>query len=406
MNALIVGGGIAGLATAHTLARYAPQRFKQLALWERAPRFEEVGAGVQIGPNASRLLIEWGLGAALERVACKPQSLAICGTDHNRLTAERRLGAQTVAQYGAPSYTIHRADLHQMLLDGVQALALVDLHRGRAFQNVRGLAPNERLQVRYGVNGGDSHEQALDALFVCDGGFSPVRAQVLRDGPPLPTGQVAYRALLPIDAVSNPALRTRVTAWMGPKMHAVAYPVRAGTLFNIVVIVQTGSAVLQQGWEGRPVVPSLDLPDVVHNRDLAALIEVVSEWRYWVLCDRVPLERAQTLAPHPRIALLGDAAHPMLPFLAQGAAMAIEDAHVLAQCLAQANSVEWGAALRAFAQQRWQRNSRVQAGARRNARIFHASGPVAWARDAALGVAGSRLLDMPWLYGGQPASQN
>jgi salicylate hydroxylase len=192
---------------------------------------------------------------------------------------------------------------------------------------------------------------------------------------------------------------------MGPKMHVVAYPVRAGTLYNLVVIVQDDNGSLEHGWDLRPLVQGLPLPEVVHNRDLASLLEAVDQWRYWVLCDRAPLSNAKAMVPHPRVALLGDAAHPMLPFLAQGAAMAIEDAHVLAHLVGLAGKDHGPAGVEKFGEARWRRNSQVQAGARRNAHIFHLKGPVAWARDAALKLAAPRLLDMPWLYGRSPAAQ-
>lgn len=399
MDALIVGGGIAGLASAFAMERFAPRAFSQLNLWERASQFEEVGAGVQLGPNATRLLQQWGLGHALEAVAFVPQKLAIYATSHNRLTAERPLGALTLAQYGAPSYTLHRADLHQLLLQAVRSQGRVQLHNERAVEGMKVSTPTGRWTVK-ALAGSTPCQQEFDCVVGCDGGFSQVRAQVMGDGPPLPTGQVAYRALLPIDSVKNQALRQSVTVWMGPKMHVVAYPVRAGSLYNLVVIVQDDPGSTRQGWDLRPLVQGLPLPEKVHNRDLAGLLEAVEQWRYWVLCDRAPLADARAMVPEPSVALLGDAAHPMLPFLAQGAAMAIEDAHTLAQSLGAAGQGGWQQRLSTFGKARWQRNSRVQAGARRNAHIFHLKGPVAWARDAALNVAAPRLLDMPWLYGG------
>lgn len=400
MNGLIVGGGIAGLACAHALLRQAPGSFSQLTLWERAPRFEEVGAGVQLGPNATRLLQQWGLGDALAQVAFTPQHLAIYATAHNRQTAERALGAQTLAQYGAPSYTLHRADLHQVLLEAVRRHGQVALHNDMSLKRIDGLDQGASLNVGGATSDAAAITQAFDVVLGCDGGFSQVREHVLHDGPPQPTGQVAYRAMLPISAIKNAGLRRGVTVWMGRNMHAVAYPVRAGTLYNLVVIVQDSAGALRQGWDLRPMVERLPLPEVVHNRDLAALIEAVDQWRYWVLCDRAPLTDTKAMRPHYRVALLGDAAHPMLPFLAQGAAMAIEDAYTLAQSLGAVEPSQWHRGLERYSQSRWQRNARVQAGARRNAHVFHFSGPMAWARDAALTVAARRLLDMPWLYGG------
>lgn len=399
MNGLIVGGGIAGLACAHALLRYAPTAFSELTLWERAPAFDEVGAGVQLGPNATRLLQQWGLGEALEEVAFTPQHLAIYATAHNRQTAARALGAQTLAQYGAPSYTMHRADLHQILLNAVRIQGKVALHNDLTLTGIEGLDQGASLNVG-GVRSGAVISQPFDVVVGCDGGFSQVREQVMHDGPPEPTGQVAYRATLPISAIKNPALHQGVSVWMGRNMHAVAYPIRSGTLYNLVVIVQEGAGALRQGWDLRPMVQRLSLPEIVHNRDLTELIDAVDQWRYWVLCDRAPLTDTKALLPHHRVALLGDAAHPMLPFLAQGAAMAIEDAHSLAQSLGAVQPGQWRRGLEHFGQSRWQRNARVQAGARRNAHIFHFSGPMAWARDAALTVAAPRLLDMPWLYGG------
>ena len=380
---LIVGGGIAGLASGLALARANAS----VQILERAPELTEVGAGVQLGPNVTRILNAWGLSPAIEKVAAYPVSLKARSATSGEVLASLPL-SDMATRYGSPYITIHRADLQNVLLNKVQALGA----------DVRCSSPVQKLPT-------DLHENA-NALIIADGVWSNLRQQLLGDGPPRITGHLAYRALL--SQADLPAhLRTQdVSVWMGSKVHVVQYPVRGGEWLNVVCLTegQLEGVTLQdlQGWNlsKTPQETQADLQNALTGtcKDLQALLEACGNWRLWPLCDRPPMQSA---AQHVqgRVALVGDAAHPMRPYLAQGAGMAIEDAAELAHRWTVLADQDVSQRFAAFAHARWQRNARVQARAIRNGEMFHATGPMQWARDVGLRTLGEKLMDMPWLYG-------
>lgn len=389
---LIAGGGIGGLAAALACARAGCT----VRLYERTPVFSEVGAGIQIGPNVTRLLHGWGLEEALRAVAAYPDRLQVRHALHGGELGALRLGAEALRRYGAPYATIHRADLQQLLLAAVQGLEGVRLYPGRSVQRHadRGGAVALELDDGLQVEG--------DLLLGADGIWSGVRAQLLADGPPRVSGHLAYRALVRQSELPSPLRSQQVTLWLGPRLHVVHYPVRGGDWLNVVAIVQGHVQGGLQDWDHAAHAADLQARLGGVCADLRARIESVPAWRLWVLCDRPPLSSARELA-RGRVALLGDAAHPMRPYLAQGAGMAIEDAAELGRQLAQADRVlDVPTLLQRYALNRCERVARVQARSIRNGRIFHLGGAAAWARDAALRVGGERLLDLPWLYGGGP----
>jgi salicylate hydroxylase len=379
---LIVGGGIAGLASGLALARARAE----VRILERAPELTEVGAGVQLGPNVTGILNAWGLSPAIEKVAAYPVSLKARSATSGEVLASLPL-SDMATRYGSPYITIHRADLQNVLLNKVQALGV----------DVRCSSPVQKLPT-------DLHENA-NALIIADGVWSNLRQQLLGDGPPRITGHLAYRALL--SQADLPAhLRTQdVSVWMGPKVHVVQYPVRGGEWLNVVCLTegQLEGVTLQdlQGWNLSKTNQDTraDLQSALKNTcpHLQALVKACSNWRLWPLCDRPPMQSAAQHA-QGRIALVGDAAHPMRPYLAQGAGMAIEDAAELAHQWTALADQDVGQRFAAFAHARWQRNARVQARAIRNGEIFHATGPMQWARDVGLRTLGEKLMDMPWLY--------
>ena len=391
---LIAGGGIGGLAAALAAARTGCQ----VRLLERAPEFTEVGAGIQLGPNVTRILRDWGLGDALCEVAAFPERLQVRCALRGDLLGELALGEAATLRYGAPYATIHRADMHHLLHRAVVQQGGVALERD---QWVAGYA-EEHAGVRVHTLRG--RELAAEALIGADGVWSRVREQMLNDGPPRVTGHLAYRAMLE-QAALPPTLRTRqVTAWLGPRLHLVQYPVRGGDWMNVVAIVHGAPPAHPEDWDHHANAADLERAmgfTCPALRDLIGMAPGASinahAWRLWALADRPPVSGAQQLA-RGRVALLGDAAHPMRPYLAQGAGMAIEDASILARTLAM-DTVDMPTRLTRYALTRWQRVAQVQARSIRNGHIYHATGLLRGARDMALRLAGRRLMTQRWLYG-------
>jgi salicylate hydroxylase len=390
-QALIVGGGVGGLAAALACSRAG----WQVRLFERANAFSEVGAGIQMGPNVVRILHGWGLAEALQSVAAFPQRLQVRNAVSGDELGVLRLGAVAVQRYGAPYATVHRNDIHQLLLQAARAREGVSLSLQTT---VNGYTANGDS---VGIRSSDGTEVKGDLLIGADGLWSRIREQLLRDEPPRVTGHLAYRATLPQSSLPQALRSQQITAWLGPKLHVVQYPVRRGEWLNVVAIVQGRAPDDPQNWDHNANAADLRAAMAHTCASLRALIEAVPEWRLWALCDRVPMRSALEQA-QGRVALLGDAAHPMRPYLAQGAGMAIEDAATLGQVLAQASdhALDVVAALQHYATRRWQRNARVQARSIRNGEIFHFDGAARLARDTALKLLGERLLDLPWLYGG------
>ena len=285
-----------------------------------------------------------------------------------------------------------------MLLQAVQNTPGIALHFGSAITRF------SQTEDAVSAECSDDLQTRVDVLVGADGGWSTVRKGLLNDGTPQPTGHLAYRAMLPQSDLPAHLRSSQVTAWLGPNLHVVQYPVRGGAWLNVVAIVHGQVQGDMSHWDHSANALDLQRALVAACAPLRELVAAIALWRLWPLSIRAPMA-----GPHEhakgRVALLGDAAHPMLPYLAQGAGMAIEDAAALAWALsaptagtAQSNDVP--AQLRRYAQVRWQRNARVQARAIKNGQIFHATGPMRWGRDAAMALLGENLLDMPWLYGG------
>lgn len=390
-QALIAGGGIGGLAAALSASRAG----WDVRLLERANAFSEVGAGIQLGPNVVKVLQGWGLAGALQIVAAFPERLQVRSALSGQILGELPLGATVAERYGAPYATLHRADLHRLLLEGVQQHADVKLHLSRPLQSFSQTAQAVTVQADDGpgIEG--------DALIGADGIWSTVRQQLLGDGLPRRTGHLAYRALVRQADLPQLLRSQQVTAWLGPRMHVVQYPVRGGESLNVVAIVHGEVAAEADLWDHSANAADLAAATSGCCAALREVMDAIEGWRLWVLHDRPPMQGAHQHAVG-RVALLGDAAHPMRPYLAQGAGMAIEDAAELGNALAQAldPALDVPTMLQRYALNRWQRNARVQARALRNGQIFHADGVVRWWRDFAMKVLGEKVLDMPWLYGG------
>ncbi len=395
-HALVVGGGIGGLAAAVACTQAQPGL--QVTLLERAPVFSEVGAGIQLGPNAVRVLHDWGLQAALQGVAAWPQRLRVRDTAHGTVLGTLPLAGRAQARYGQPYATIHRADLHALLLQVLQGCPQVTLHSGvevvQHREDDRGVT----------VAAADGTPWCGDVLLAADGVWSPTRQQLLGDGAAYFSGHLAYRGLVRMDQLPPALQAPEVVAWLGPRLHAVHYPVRAGAWLNVVIVVEGPlPADGVPSWDHEAHVAALRRALGAVHRDLSTLVDAVPAWRLWPLFVREPM-RGPGEHVRGRVALLGDAAHPTRPYLAQGAAMALEDAWTLGRLLYAGGTPapDWPALLRRWAALRWARNARVQARSRRNGVVFHAAGLLRWARDRALAVGGARVLDQPWLYAGPP----
>lgn len=398
LQVLIVGGGIGGLATALALGRSG----HRVEVLEQAPRLAEFGAGIQLGPNAVRRLRALGVEEAVKQVAARPTQLCVRSARTGQELARMRFDAARTRRYGAPYLCVHRADLHEVLrtaLVGDAGASQVALRTGVQVSRIatRG---DERVCAAT-----DTHAWEADGLVGADGVWGSTRAQVIdADTAPHRTGHTAWRALVPQGSLPQALRSDRIQVWLGARVHVVAYPVRAGDFLNLVVLAEaalpTGASADARDWDQAASLGTLqEATGPAGAAGLRALLEAVPAWRAWTLHDRAPLTGPAQMA-RDRIALLGDAAHPMLPYLAQGAGMAIEDAATLAEQLSGANAAQVPAAFASYAEQRWARNGRVQARARRNARIFHATGLLRLGRDLTLRAGGAKVLDVPWLYAG------
>ncbi len=380
---LVAGGGIGGLAAALALSRQGAG----VQLIEQARAFAEVGAGVQIGPNVTRILRDWGLEPGLRLVASFPHALVARDARSGRELGSLPLGERAERLYGAPYACIHRADLHRLLLEAVQAQG-VPLLLNQRVAEVHQQAGQVSVRTEQGLARQPSLLVGADGLWSCSR-----QALGLHDSPRF-TGHLAYRGLVPLQ---TPPAQSQVTVWMGPRLHIVHYPVQAGRALNVVAIVHGELPSNPQDWDHAAHAAQLFQALGPISRPLRQVLEAVPNWRLWALNDRPPLTSAAQMG-QGGVALLGDAAHPMRPYLAQGAGMAIEDAQVLAQCWGDKATV--AERVRRYAEQRRPRNAQVQARAIRNGRIFHAHGPVGWGRNLAMGVLGARVMDVPWLYQG------
>jgi salicylate hydroxylase len=389
---IIAGAGIGGLTAALALARAG----FGVTVLEAAPRLEEIGAGVQLSPNATRVLFGLGLASALERYAVAPEALRIMNARSGREIAAGPLGRRAAERYGAPFLVVHRSDLQRVLLEAVGAEPAADLRLGvRVVEFAR---RGEQILVM--VRGANATLQfAGDALIGADGLWSRVRERLGLTIRPQFCGQAAWRALAPASAI-GPALRAPATTlWLGPDAHVVHYPVRAGALINIVAIVREDWEA--EGWS-TPGDPALLRARVTRwAAPLRDLIAIPDAWNKWALHDHPPLPQWGT-GP---VTLLGDAAHAMRPFLAQGAAMAIEDAAVLARALAASQDISAG--LRAYEQARRPRTARLQREAARTGRRYAMKGPLAAVRNLVLArMGGEKLLRRyDWIYGWEDDEQ-
>ena len=380
---LIAGGGIGGFAAALALTR----KGIPVHLLERASDFHEVGAGIQLGPNVFRMFELLGVGEQMAHWAVFPQNLimrdALDGSEITRIPA----GEPLQQRFGYPYAVIHRADLHNVLIDAVKRSPLALLTTGSKVLSYE----DRGNRVVVGTESGEAHEGA--ALIGADGLWSAVRGQLAADGKPRVSGHIAYRGVIPTANVPAHLREDNVVLWAGPKTHLVHYPLHRGEVYNLVVVFH--SSRYEEGWDtyGDPA----ELRERFHGQHpkVREFLSMANEWKMWVLCDRDPI-RDWT---EGRVTLLGDAAHPMLQYLAQGGCMAIEDAVVLADRVAAAKG-DYNGAFMAYQQARYLRTTRVQLTARMYGDIYHAADAV---RDLRREMLAGRTPEqayngVAWLY--------
>jgi salicylate hydroxylase len=382
---LVAGGGIGGLAAAYAIAlKGFPVR-----VFEQAPEFKEIGAGIQLGPNIFRALEKIGLKDAVLADAHRPPGMEMRCALSGELVTRIPLDQRFLEWFEEPYAVTHRADIHRVFLDACQGNNLVSLETGRTVEGYE----QDSGGVTLILNSGERIRGR--ALIGCDGMWSKIRDSIVGDGKPRVSGHIAYRAVLRRDEVPADLWRPDVVLWAGPRTHLVHYPLRRGELYNLVAVFHSNR--YEEGWNTEADANELWAHFKGQRPEVLRMLERIETWRMWVLCDREPVKEWSK----GRVTLLGDAAHPMLQYLAQGACMATEDAVCLAEtCAEQPNDP--AAAFRNYVRQRYLRTARVQIMARVYGDFYHARGPAAELRDQMLRprTPEQSYEGVAWLYGG------
>jgi len=382
---LIAGGGIGGLAVALGLA----QKGIRSILLEKAAVLGEIGAGIQLGPNAFHAFDYLGVGEAARNMAVYINQLRLM----DALTADEithiDLGDTFRARFGNPYAVVHRGDLHGVFLRACESHELIEL---RVNSEVTGYEQDGSSVTAKLANG----ERLTGRLLIgADGLWSNIRKQAIADGPPRVSGHTTYRSVIPTEQMPEDLRWNAATLWAGPKCHIVHYPLSGWKVFNLVVTYHNHAP---EPVAGKPVSEEEVMRGFVHVHERAQnIIRHGTNWRLWVLCDRDPTERWID----GRVALLGDAAHPMLQYFAQGACQAMEDAVCLSHMLASHD--DQAAALEAYRSQRFPRTARVQLMSRAiGEHVYHPSGEHARVRNAIMSAKSQDAWcdDIAWLYGG------
>jgi 2-polyprenyl-6-methoxyphenol hydroxylase-like FAD-dependent oxidoreductase len=388
---LVVGGGIGGLAAALALAR----KGLEVRVFEQGSEFKEIGAGIQLGPNVYRMFEVLGLTNAIEHYSVHPDNMIMM----DGLTGEEVIrlpvgGAAFRKRFGGYLYgVIHRADLHEVFLEACKGERNVELNVLR--KALRCEESGERVLLH--MDDGERIEGS--ALIGADGLWSRIRNQLLGDAKPRVSGHIAYRAVLPRAEVPDDLWQNNVVLWAGPKTHLVHYPLRRGELYNLVAVFHSDR--YEEGWNVYGDPEELEQKFASERPEVRRLLAKINAWKMWVLCDREPVREWS----RGRVTLLGDAAHPTLQYMAQGANMAIEDAVVLAAFI-ELSGRDFAKAFRWYQDERYLRTARVQITSRYYGDIYHAAGVVRELRNQFLAPKPGSDPDNPsfegvaWLYDG------
>ena len=382
---LVAGGGIGGLAAALGLAR---KGFRVIVL-EKAPALGEIGAGIQLGPNAFHAFDQLGVGEQARAMAVFIDQLRLM----DAMTAEEithiDLGEAFRTRFGNPYAVVHRGDLHGVFLRACAEHPAITLRTSAEVVS----AAQDGASVSAALASGERVQGAL--LVAADGLWSNLRRQVVGDGPPRVSGHTTYRSVIPTGQMPEDLRWNAATLWAGPKCHIVHYPLSGWKSFNLVVTYHNDAP---EPVAGKPVSEEEVRKGFEHVHERArSIISHGRDWKLWVLCDRDPVENWVD----GRIVLLGDAAHPMMQYFAQGACMALEDAVCLSHMLSSRDDLD--AALEAYRSRRVVRTARVQLQSREiGEHVYHPAGAHALVRNAIMRSKSSAQFHeaLAWLYGG------
>ena len=389
---VVAGAGIGGLTASLALAA---KGFRVVVL-EKTERLEEAGAGLQLSPNASRILVELGLQPRLGARAVTPDAISIMSARWGGEIARLPLGEAASFRAGAPYWVVHRADLQAALAAEVHDNPDIELRLGCQFEDVTAHAKGLTVVQRSGMV---RHNELATALIGADGIWSSVRHHLFPEVQPQFSGLIAWRGTLDATQLPREYTSRRVQLWMGPNAHLVTYPISGARQINVVAVVP--GTWNRPGWSAPGEISEIKsaFPSSKWPGPARMMISAVDDWRKWALFT-VPDGGQWSDGP---IALLGDAAHAMLPFAAQGAGLAIEDAAVLAKCLGDdpgETAGNIGAALKRYARLRRARVTPIQRAARRNGMVYHLKGVAALARDLVIRSIGPErmLARQDWIY--------
>lgn len=380
---VIIGGGIGGLAAGYALSKIG----KKVCILEQASEFAEIGAGIQLGPNSYKMFKRLGIIDEVNAVSAFPDSLMMRDSVTAEIVTEIPAADDFRNRFEHPYAVIHRADLHKIFLGRCAASQMIDLRVSAKAVDIKDHAHGVTVTTENGL------VIEADALIGADGIWSKTRALIANDGDARVSGHVAYRAVLPASEMPPELATNSMCLWAGEKAHLVQYPLRRGELYNLVAVFHSDK--FSSGWNDFGDTEELNLRFADKCPEVRTLLSKIESWRMWVLCDRDPTRDWVK----GRMALLGDAAHPMLQYLAQGANMAIEDAVCLADMLVNENG-NYDTAFLRYRDARYLRTTRVQMTARLYGEVYHASGAVRDMRNAELNSwpTEKHYMGMSWLY--------